>query len=56
VLGGLREGRRHRQLGRRDVSAYYNEIDPFAAEWLRRLIAIVPELAATFLEAWMDTN
>jgi hypothetical protein len=25
--------------GGRDVSAYYNEFDPYAAEWLRNLIA-----------------
>lgn len=30
--------RRSGVAGRREVSAYYNEIDPFAAQWLRELI------------------
>jgi DNA (cytosine-5)-methyltransferase 1 len=28
----------HSQMERADVSAYYNEIDPYAAQWLRNLI------------------
>lgn len=26
------------------MTAYYNEIDPYAAQWLRNLIAAAPEL------------
>jgi hypothetical protein len=42
---------RGRFLGVRIV--YLNEIEPFAAEWLN---AIVPEVAAKFIQAFMETR
>jgi DNA (cytosine-5)-methyltransferase 1 len=55
------------------VSAWYNEIDPYCAEWLRQLMklrliaegevdersygnAIVPQVAKTFIEAYIEAN
>ena len=45
------------------MTTLYNDSDPFAANWLRELIAndhlplnaIVPQLAAQFIEAFLDT-
>ena len=34
------------------MSAYYNENDPFAAQWLRNLIAA--QVAAQFVTAFME--
>ena len=38
--------------------AYYNEHDPYAAQWLRNLIAagnaIVPQVAAEILAAYLE--
>jgi DNA (cytosine-5)-methyltransferase 1 len=35
------------------VAAYYNEIDPYAAEWLRNLIA-AGHIAAEVIRAYLD--
>lgn len=50
------------------MTAYYNEFDPFAAQWLRNLIdagliapgvvderSIVPQVAAEFICAFLDS-
>lgn len=34
---------------------YYNEIDPFAAEWLRNLIAYGNALDAQAAQVWIET-
>lgn len=44
------------------MAAYYNEIDPYAAQWLRNLIAaghIAPgdvEAATQFIAAYIETT
>jgi hypothetical protein len=39
------------------MSIYYNENEPFAAKWLANLAgnAIVPQIAAEFVKAYMET-
>ena len=51
----------HRLTGH--MTAYYNEIDPYAAQWLRNLIqaghiapGVVPQVAAAFIEGAMLTG
>ena len=43
-----------------DMSAYYNEIDPFAAQWLRNLIDAVHFLSSLLARhahsAWADAH
>lgn len=36
--------------------AYYNEVDPFCVEWLKRLILadLIAPLAQTFIEVVLD--
>lgn len=40
------------------MANYYNEIDPYAAQWLRNLIDakhIAPQVAQTVIEAYLET-